>query len=77
MIERHAKTLDSGSGRLTALRHSAYRLRQHSIRAGGDIEGWQLARRMRDAESGPQAIAAEHEFRLYMRAHALEAAMAA
>ncbi|MET0724527.1 MAG: hypothetical protein ABWY64_27375 [Tardiphaga sp.] len=76
MIDHDAQFHEIGSGRLKTLRSSAYRLRQHAIKTGGDIEGWQLARRMRDADSVPAALAAERDFGAYVRSHALETVVA-
>ena len=77
MIDFNAKSQNIGSGRQMTLQRSAYRLRQHAIRSGSDIEGWRLARRMRDADSLPQALAAERDFGIYLRTHALDSTMAA
>jgi hypothetical protein len=55
-----------------ACQSSAYMLRQHAINTGGDIEGWRLARRMRDAATLHQFIAVAGELATYMQSHTLE-----
>ena len=55
--------------RLRDLKNAAYNVRQRAIDTGGDLEGWRLARLMRDARSLPQARAAEHIFSIWMRSH--------
>ena len=59
---------DMTSGRrVLNLQSTAYTLRQHAISRGGDIEGWRLARKMRDVASLNQVDAIEQEFGSYMR----------
>lgn len=56
--------------RLRDLKNAAYNVRQRAIDAGGDLEGWRLARLMRDARSLRQTQAAERIFGIWMRSHA-------
>ena len=59
--------------RARSLQSSAYAVRQHAI-DGGDIEGWRLARRMRDAETLDQFSTLEHELGHYLRRNPLNLA---
>jgi len=60
---------NASSRRARTLQTSAYTLRQHAISAGGDLEGWRLARRMRDAASLREVSAVERELGSYLRTH--------
>lgn len=55
--------------RLRDLKDAAYNVRQRAISTGGDLEGWRLARLMRDAKSLPQANVAESRFGVWLLAH--------
>ncbi len=67
------KTSDFMSGHRARTRQSsAYALRQHAISIGGDLEGWRLARRMRDAATPHQVRAVESELGRYLQRHSLE-----
>ena len=61
----------SGS-RVLNLQSTAYTLRQQAISRGGDIEGWRLARRMRDVASLNQVDEIEREFGSYLRTRQIE-----
>lgn len=55
-----------------SLQRSAYVLRQYAINGGGDLEGWRLARRMRDAETLHQFSSVESELGRYLKRNALD-----
>lgn len=55
--------------RLRDLKDAAYNVRQRAIDTGGDLEGWRLARLMRDAKSLLQANAAERSFGAWLHSH--------
>jgi hypothetical protein len=57
--------------RAHAMQQSAYALRQQALN-GGSIEGWRLARRMRDATTLKQLSAVETELGLYLRSTSLD-----
>jgi hypothetical protein len=67
----------ASSGRLSRLQETAYNVRQHAISAGGDLEGWRLARAMREASSLHEAASAEHKLTAWLRARALDRAAVA
>lgn len=77
MIYFRARSENIGRKRLSTLLQSADRLRLHALGVDGDIEGWRLARQMRDAVSLPQAMAAERDFGIYQREHKLNLAIVA
>ncbi|MBC7504256.1 hypothetical protein FNL55_15560 [Tardiphaga sp. vice352] len=56
--------------RAYCLQNAAYDLRQHAIE-GGNIEGWRLARRMRDADTLHQYRVVERELKIYLQRHSL------
>ena len=61
-----------GGHRARSLQGSAYTLRQHAINSGGDLEGWRLARRMRDAASLRELTSAERDLSRYLSVHQVE-----
>jgi hypothetical protein len=63
--------------RAQSLQSSAYALRQHVIKGGSDIEGWRLARRMREASSLHQFSAVERELGDYLQRHRIDLTNAA
>jgi hypothetical protein len=48
--------------RLRVLHDAAYGVRQRAISRGDDLEGWRLARLMRDAETRYQLVVAERRY---------------
>ena len=50
---------------------TAYALRQLALGPRGDLEGWQLARRMRDATTLPQVTTVERQLVLWLRTRGL------
>lgn len=56
-------------GRLAhGLQSAAYDLRQQAIE-GGNIEGWRLARRMRDVDTLHQCRVVERDLKIYLQRH--------
>lgn len=72
MIDPKTSTDFMSGPRARTRQSSAYVLRQHAIKIGGDLEGWRLARRMRDAETLHQVTAVERELGRYLQRHPLE-----
>lgn len=62
MFQRTTITVSADRTRLAQLRDAAYNVRQRAISTGGDLEGWRLARLMRDAQSSSQLNVAERWF---------------
>jgi hypothetical protein len=56
--------------RAHSLHHAAYGLRQQALKCG-NIEGWQLARRMRDADTLQQCTIVERELKIYLLRHSM------
>ena len=54
--------------RARCLQNAAFDLRQHAIE-GGNIEGWRLARRMREATTQHQCGLVERELNIYLQRH--------
>ena len=71
MTNAQTSTDYSAGHRARSLQGSAYALRQHAI-VGGDIEGWRLARRLRDAETLDQFNTLEHELGHYLQRNPLD-----
>ncbi|MDB5652898.1 MAG: hypothetical protein JWQ94_511 [Tardiphaga sp.] len=67
----------ANTGRVLNLQSTAYTLRQHAINAGRDLEGWRLARRMRDVASPNQIDALEHELTRYLHSRRVRLASVA
>ena len=64
---------DNSRGRRSrTLQGSAYTLRQHAIKSGGDLEGWRLARRMRDAASWRELTTVERDLGQYLQTHRVD-----
>jgi hypothetical protein len=63
--------------RLSALRSNAYQVRQFSLGAKGDLEGWQIARLMRDAVTLPQVNTAERRLKVWLQIRSLKLPQAA
>lgn len=57
--------------RLNALRSNAYQVRQFSLGAKGDLEGWQIARLMRDAVTLPQISTVERRLNVWLQIRSL------
>lgn len=72
MTNTHSSMDHAIGHRARSLQSSAYALRQHAINAGADIEGWRLARRMRDAETLHQFGAVEYELGRYLQRNPLD-----
>ena len=61
-----------GSGRrLRQLQNTADLVRQFSLGAGGEVEGWKIARLMREAVTMAQVTTAERRLSIWLRVHAL------
>jgi hypothetical protein len=74
----NAPTDDQSSNtRMTGLQDTAYRVRQQAISAGGDLEGWRLARAMRDVTSYADADAIELKLAIWLKARTLDCSVAA
>ena len=57
--------------RLSELRSNAYQVRQFSLGAKGDLEGWQIARLMRDAVTLPQINTVERRLKVWLQTRSL------
>lgn len=57
--------------RLSELRSNAYQVRQFSLGAKGDLEGWQIARLMRDAVTLPQINTVERRLKVWLQIRSL------
>ncbi|UZE46873.1 hypothetical protein [Rhodopseudomonas sp. P2A-2r] len=63
--------------RLSTLHSNAYQVRQISLGARGDLEGWQIARLMRDAATLPQINTAERRLKIWLQIRSLKLPQAA
>lgn len=63
--------------RLNALHGNAYQVRQFSLGTKGDLEGWQIARLMRDAVTLPQINTAERRLKIWLQIRSLKLPQAA
>lgn len=63
---------NTSNGRIIELHDIAYKVRQYAITSGGDLEGWKLARTMRDASSYAETHAAELKLASWLKARTLD-----
>ncbi len=75
MTETNAKSPASFSQRCRSLNAAAHAVRERAVTRGCDIDGWRLARLMREASTDAQVNVAERRFRRWLRAIPLEAAI--
>ena len=68
----NAASVNSSRHGFRDLEGSAYALRQHAIASGRDLEGWRLARRMRDAASLRELNSVQRDLGSYLTAHDVE-----
>ena len=68
MTEPNPRTPASFGLRCRALDTAAHGVRQRAIRKGDDLDGWRLARLMRDADTDTQINVAERKFDAWLHA---------
>jgi hypothetical protein len=57
--------------KFSARQARAYEMRQLALGPNGDVDGWRLARLLRDATTVMQTVAAERQLRLWLRSRGL------
>jgi IS5 family transposase len=67
MMEINKKTPASFGQRCHTLNVAAYAVREQAVTRGCDLDGWRLARSMREANTDTQVNAAERDYGVWLR----------